>query len=394
LGNTFRSAPGPYCWGRAIGIAREFTIINKTNKMRTYLTLIFVCFLSFTNGQTELPNKLKPLIPELPEMGLQEAGFESDSINNLLTLINNTPPNDFRGLVVIKNNQIVIEEYFNTYWRNSIHDIRSAGKSVTCLLLGIAIKEGLVQNLDQDVYSFFPKSKYPDINVDYKRVTLRHLVNMSSGLDADTNEPQTTGHAIHWIAKDNWRDFLLQVPLLSEPGEKYVYADINPLLIAGVIEETSGMSLRDYAKKKLFEPLGIRQVYWYTNEANQTGAAGNLYISTLDFAKLGVLVVNEGKWKNKEIITPEYVNSLSVEAFDLTSDNPYSDAYGMLWYKSSRKFGNNTFDYIYASGNGGNLLVVIPEKEMVIALTSSAYGPGIGHGRSYNIMAKILSALK
>jgi CubicO group peptidase (beta-lactamase class C family) len=366
----------------------------KKNTMRTFFTLIFICSIFSSNGQTELKDKLKPSIPKLPEIGLEEAGFVRDSVLNLLTLIENTPPNDFRGMVVIKNNKIVIEEYFNTYWRNSIHDIRSAGKSVTALLLGIAIKEGLVKDIEQNVYSFFPEEKYPFTNKDYERITLRHLLNMSSGLDADTNNPETSGHAINWIAKENWLNVLLQVPLSSEPGKKYVYADINPLLIAAVIEETSGMSLRDYARKKLFEPLSIQQVYWYTNEANQTGAAGNLYISTLDFAKIGLLVANNGKWENKEIITPEYVKSLSEEAFDLKNDNPYSDAYGMLWYKSSRKFGNNKFDYIYASGNGGNLLVVIPEKEMVIALTSSAYGPGIGHGRSYNIMGKILSSLK
>lgn len=362
--------------------------------MRPVFILIFICFLSYTRGQTELQEKLKPPIKELPTIDLDEAGFNRDSIANLLTLINSTPPNDFRGLVVIKNNKIAIEEYFNTYWRNSIHDIRSAGKSITSLLFGIALKEGFVQNLDQNLYSFFANSKYPHINKDYKQVTLRHLLNMSSGLDADTNNPQSTGHAINWIAKDNWRDFLLQVPLTSEPGSSYVYADINPLLIASVIEETSGLSLKDFAKKKLFDPLGIDQYYWYTNSADQTGAAGNLYLSTLDFAKLGVLIVNKGRWGNRQIIDADYIRSLYEENFDLRQDNPYSDAYGMLWYKSQRTFGVNKLSYIYASGNGGNLLIVVPEIEMVIALTSSAYGPGVGHGRSYTIMSKILASLK
>ncbi|MEC7265429.1 MAG: serine hydrolase [Bacteroidota bacterium] len=362
--------------------------------MRFLKLLIVLLSFSSSVGQTQLRDKLKPSIPEFPKVSLEEARFNKDSIASLITLISNTPPNDFRGLVVIKNNQIVIEEYFNTYWRNSIHDIRSAGKSVTALLLGIALKEGLVQNLEQDIYSFFSKGKYPNLNSDYKRITLQHLMDMASGLDADTDNPMTTGHSVNWIAKDNWRDYILQVPLSSEPGTRFVYADINPLLIASVIEEVSGMSLKDYAIKKLFDPLGIEQVYWYTNASNQTGAAGNLYLSTLDFAKLGVLVVNEGKWGNRQIIDPEYIQRLSNEVFDLTNDNPYSDAYGMLWYKSHRTFGKNKVDYIYASGNGGNLLVVVPKKEMVIALTSSAYGPGVGHNRSYNILGKIFASLE
>ena len=362
--------------------------------MRPFILMLGLCLLSISKGQTQVADKLRPPIPELPFAALEDAGFNQDSIKNLLRDINDTPPRDFRGLVVIKNNQLVIEEYFNTFWRNSIHDIRSAGKSVTALLLGIALKEGLVQNVEQDVYSFFPQNKYPSLNEDYKRIKIKHLLSMSSGLDADSDSSQAIGHAVNWIARDDWRDYLLSVPLTSKPGKKWVYADINPLLIAAIIEEKSGMSLKDYAQKKLFAPLGINQFYWYTNAANQTGAAGNLYLSTLDFAKLGLLVVNEGRWANTQIIAPDYIKNLSEETFDISSENPYADAYGMLWYKSHRTFGGKKIDYLFASGNGGNHLIVIPEKEMVIALTSSAYGQGYGHRRSYNIMSKILAALE
>jgi len=363
--------------------------------MRTFILLLSSFLFSCSNGQTQATDAHIKSIPELSFASLEDSGFDKDSIENLLRYINDTPPNDFRGLVVIKNNQIVIEEYFNTFWRNSIHDIRSAGKSVTAMLLGISLKDGLVQNLDQDIYSFFPENKYPSINEDYKKIKLRHLLDMSSGLDADTDKPQTIGHVGNWIAKDDWREYLLNVPLKSPPGKKWVYADINPLLISAVIEEASGMSLRDYAQKKLFDPLGIKQVYWYTNAANQTGAAGNLYISTLDFAKLGLLVVNEGNWGGTQIINPDYIETLiSSKNFTISDYFYISDSYGMMWYKSNRTFGDNEVEYLFASGNGGNHLIVIPDEEMVIALTSSAYGQRYAHRRSYNIMSKILASLK
>nr|WKN38288.1 serine hydrolase [Tunicatimonas sp. TK19036] len=361
--------------------------------MKPFILLLSVFLFSCSSGQTQPPDNLRQAIPELPFASLEDSGFDKDSIENLLTFINETPPNDFRGLVVVKNNHIVIEEYFNTFWRNSIHDIRSAGKSITSLLLGIALKDGLVQNVEQNVYSFFPKGNNPPLNEDYKQIKLKHLLTMSSGLDADTDNAQSMGHAVNWVARDDWKEYILNIPLTSEPGKKWVYADINPLLIAAIIEETSGMSLKEYAQQKLFAPLGITQFYWYTNAANQTGAAGNLYLSTLDFAKIGMLVVNEGKWKSTQIIDPDYIKQLSQETFDLTDSNPYADAYGMLWYTSHRTFGKKKVDYLFASGNGGNHLIVIPEEEMVIALTSSAYGQGYGHRRSYNIMSKILSSL-
>ena len=359
--------------------------------MKQFLT--FLCLLSHLHlfGQ----DKLKNPVSDLPATSLKEAGFNVDSIQNLLRFIEDTPPNDFRGVVVIKNNQIVIEEYFSTYWRNTIHDIRSAGKSITAMLLGVAMKDGLVRSLDQDVYSFFPKNKYPSVNEDYKKITLRHLLNMSSGLDADSDNSDTFGHAVNWIAKEDWKDYILNVPVSTLPGEKWVYADINALLIGAVIEETSGMSLKDFAKVKLFDPLGIRDFYWYTNAADQTGAAGNLYLRTLDFAKLGVLISDQGKWNSNQIMDLKYVKELiGSEVFNISDYNPFADAYGLMWYKSHGNFGGKDIDYLFASGNGGNHLIVIPGKELVIALTSSAYGQRYAHRRSYNIMSKILAALK
>ncbi|MCE7992517.1 MAG: serine hydrolase [Roseivirga sp.] len=325
----------------------------------------------------------------------EEAGLNRDSVNYLIGAIQETSHKDFRGLVVIKDDKIVIEEYFNTFWRNTILDIRSAGKSITALLLGVAIQEGLIHDLDQDVYSLFSKSKNRSVNEDYKKIKLRHLLDMSSGLDADTNDPQTPGQAGNWMGKDDWKEYLLNIPVNSKPGKRWVYADINALLIGLAIEEASGMSLRDYAQQKLFAPLEIEQVYWYTNAANQTGAAGNLYLTTLDFAKLGLLVVNGGKWNGTQLMNSDYTKELvEHKNFDLSKEFSLADSYGLLWYKSTRTFAGKKTDYLFASGNGGNQLIVIPDKKMVIALTASAYGQRYAHGRSNTIMTMILNALE
>lgn len=331
---------------------------------------------------------------QLPASAPDLLGFNVDSLRNLTQFLNDFEYPDFRGVVVIKENQVVYEEYFHTYWGNTIHDIRSAGKSVTALLLGIAMKEGLVHSLDQDVYSFFSKAKYPSLHEGLKKVKLQHLLDMSSGLDADADDSATPGNASNWIEMDDWRDYLLGIPLVRDPGEKWVYADINPLLIAAVIEETSGMSLKDYANDRLFIPLGITQFYWYTNAANQTGAAGNLYLTTLDFAKIGLLVANQGKWQEEQLVRPEFIQGLSASNFRLPDEWTLADTYGMLWYKAKRTFGNHEIEYLFASGNGGNHLIVVPEKELVVALTSSAYRQWYSHRRSYAVFSKIVAALE
>lgn len=334
-------------------------------------------------------------IPHIPVMSPEEAGFNKDSIQALMDTISRFKQRDFRGLIVMKDHNIVLENYYHTFWRNHIHDIRSAGKSITALLLGVAIKEGLVQNVEQDVYSFFTKEKYPSLHEDYKKVKLIHLLNMVSGLDADADNAQTMGNEGKWIARGEWLTYLLSVPLSSEPGRTWVYADINAVLIGAIIEEKSGMSLRDFARQKVFDPLEIREFYWYTNAANQTGAAGNLYISTLDFAKLGLLVANKGKWGNQQLADEAYMNRLLNENSSAIGDyNPLADGYGMFWYRTKRTFGTREVSYLWASGNGGNHLVIVPEENMVIALTSGAYGNGYPHTRAYFIMGKIFRALE
>jgi CubicO group peptidase (beta-lactamase class C family) len=357
--------------------------------MKQKFIIIFLLFLSYT---TQAQMKA---IANIPTITPKDACFNVDSIQALQDTISKFTKRDFRGLVVIKDHKIVMENYYNTFWRNHIHDIRSAGKSITALLLGVAIKEGLVQNLDQDVYSFFSKEKYPAIQEDYKKVKLIHLLNMVSGLDADSDDPNTMGSEGKWIAKDEWLNYLLSIPLSSEPGTKWVYADINAVLLGAIIEEKTGMSLRDYAKQKVFDPLDIKEFYWYTNAANQTGAAGNLYLSTLDFAKLGLLVANKGKWGDIQLADSDYMERLLSEYSTAIGDyNPLADGYGMLWYRSKRKFAKEETNYLWASGNGGNHLVIIPDKNMVIAMTSGAYGNWYPHTRAYFILSKIMGALE
>lgn len=363
--------------------------------LKMLLCCIGLFLFSTFSAQTQFIDEGGEVSTGLEEMAFEDSSFRQDSIIKLLRLIDETPYRDLRGLVVIEKNKIVIEKHYNTFWRITIHDIRSAGKSITALLLGIAMKEGLVNNLEQSVYSFFPKDKYPTLNKDYKKITLKHLLDMSSGLDADTNDMETTGHSVHWMSKPDWKPYLLSVSLTGKPGEKWSYADIHAVLIGAIIEETSGMSLKDFAREKLFKPLGIEQFYWYTNSSNQTGAAGNLYISAVDFAKLGLLVSNTGKWKDTQLIESDYMKELvESRTLDVSHEMGKGTFYGMLWYKATKTLSDREIDYIWASGNGGNHLVVLPEDEIVIAVTSSAYGPGYGQGRSYTIWDKLLEALK
>jgi len=361
---------------------------SKKNMKTTLMLLLLTMGMSCMNAQ-------RTSVPNLPYLTAAEAGFNQDSLDVLDDFISAFDQNDFRSMVVIKDHKLVLEYAYNNTGRSDINDIRSAGKSFTALLLGIAIEEGLVNNLEQDVYSFFSKAKYPNLHPDLKKVKIKHLLNMSSGLDADSDDWETPGNAGKWMEKDEWVSYILGIPLKWEPGTRWVYADINTALIGAIIEERSGKSLDDFAKEKVFKPLGIKKYYWYTNPANQTVASGTLFLSTLDFAKLGLLVANEGKYGDHQIVPAKYIQQvIASKTFDLSDRWSLWDSYGMLWYKNQGTIRGKTVDYLWASGNGGNQLIVVPEEELVIALSSTAYGQRYAHRRSRDILNKFFGVIE
>jgi len=230
------------------------------------------------------------------------------------------------------------------------------------------------------------KENRPDIRI-------KHLLNMSSGLNADDNDYASPGGTANWLMSKDWVSYALNLPMSSKPGEKYVYNDVCPMLIGAIIEETSGKKLVDFAKENLFDPLGIREYYWYTGPGGRTGPMGNLYLTGLDFAKIGALILNKGKWQNKQIVSESWTTQLSKINFDISRQDPFAKGYGNFWFKGTREVNGKKYDYFYASGNGGNLLIIIPSANMVVSLTSSAYGAGNGHFRSFNILQFILKSL-
>jgi CubicO group peptidase (beta-lactamase class C family) len=359
--------------------------------MKNIFTFLIVAFAGYSSW-SQVNDPLKRPVPGLPATSPATVGMNSDSISRMIELVRTTPPADFRGLVVIKDGKLVVEEYFNTYWRETIHDIRSAGKGVTAILLGIAIDKGLVKSVDQLVLDFFPADrKNSDVQARFKDIRLKHLLTMTSGLDANDDAPNSPGQTQNWLTKEDWVSFAMSLPIVSPPGETYVYTDVCPMLIGAIIEKTSGETLAKFAQDNLFTPLGIRDFYWYTPNGH-TGPMGNLYISTLDFAKIGQLVLQKGHWQGKQIVSATWMNELSIPRLDI-SENPFAKSYGYFWFFTSKQANNREYQCLFASGNGGNLVFVVPSEKLVVSLTSSAYGPGVGHFRSHNIFTFVLKSL-
>ncbi len=343
-------------------------------------------------AQINQSNPLKPAIPTMRNASPSSVGMKQDTISKVLSLINSLQERDFRALVVIKDNKLIVEEYFNTYWRETIHDVRSAGKGITALLLGIAIDKGLITSTEQSVYDFFPGRKNDASETMRKSIKIKHLLNMSSGLHADDNDDHAPGNTSNWLLKDDWVDFAMALPKVFTPGDKYVYSDVCPMLIGAIIEKRSGMKLSEFAKINLFQPLGIREYYWYTAPNGSTGPMGNLYLSALDFAKIGLLVANNGDWQGRRIVSASWIKEICSVNIDISKEDPFASGYGNFWFKTTKTVAGKSYECVYASGNGGNLLFVVPQKNLVVSILSSAYGGG--HRRSHNVFQYVLASLE
>ncbi|HWA34289.1 MAG TPA: serine hydrolase [Cyclobacteriaceae bacterium] len=319
--------------------------------------LLSVLALSWNcDAQSSRSNPLKPAIPTMPIAKPSSVGMTQDTLSKVLGLINSLPERDFRALVVIKDNKLIVEEYFNTYWRETIHDVRSAGKGITALLLGIAIDKGLVASTEQSIYDFFPATKNNASDAMRKSVKIKHLLNMSSGLYADDNDDNAPGNTANWLLRNDWVDFAMTLPKAFTPGDKYVYSDVCPMLIGAIIEKQSGMKLSEFANINLFQPLGIREFYWYTAPNGSTGPMGNLYLSALDFAKIGQLIIHNGDWEGRRIVSASWTKEICTINVDISKEDPFARGYGNFWFKTTKKVGDKSYDCVYASGNGGNLL--------------------------------------
>ncbi len=331
----------------------------------------------------------------LSPISCEDAGVSQDSINRLLDLVDGIEIQDFRSLVVIKNGGLLIESYYNTYWKETIHDIRSAGKSITALCMGIAIKEGFVKSYDESVYAFFPNADVPEaLRRANSDITIKDLMMMSSGLDADTDDGSTRGFVGNWIGQDDWVTYMLNVEKAYDKGSKWVYNDGSPMLCSAIITQTTGLSMAEFAEKYLFEPLGVREYYWYKSKMGITGGMGNLYITNLDFAKFGQLVLEKGRWGDQQLIAPEYIEMMTAELIPVSDNGPWADGYGFFWYSGHKNIKGKRIEYKFATGNGGNKIYVIPSEEMVIAVQSSSYGTGRGHGQADAILEFLLHSLE
>lgn len=295
---------------------------------------------------------------------------------------------DLKGVVVQQHGKTLAEAYFSGDGPTTLHDIRSATKSFTALLMGIAIDRHLVHSVDDPIGRYLPSLK-SDAGT---TVTIKDLLNMRSGLDSDDQDPSALGAESRLDSAPDWAAAAFAVPLKRSPGAKYVYSSLNAFLTGAIVESTSRMPLDAFAKNELFGPLGIRDFEWRHLADGRTTGQGNLQITTRDLARVGQLMLDGGRASGRQIVPKQWVDESLACQVTISDVDKYADCYGYMWYTKTENVDGHDILVHFASGNGGNKIYIVPSLDMIVAITSSAYNQPYGQQRSHQILLDVLAA--
>lgn len=292
------------------------------------------------------------------------------------------------AVVVARRGKLVFEQYFSGYdepWgvpagqydfdATSKHDMRSVSKSATSLLVGIAIDRKLIAGVDEPVVRFFPEFaalKSPG----WDKITIRHLLTMSSGLAWDENLPWTDprNDEPHLGKDPDPMAYVLAKPVAVPPDTVWNYNGGGTDLLGNIIERVSGKPFATFAREALFEPLGITDWEWKAYPKNgKVAPAAGLRLRPRDAAKIGQLVLDRGAWKGKQIVSADWIAQSTAPRFQAIGYFGGLFFYGYQWWLGRTLSGEREIPWVAGVGLGGQRLFIIPDLDLVVMTTSGLY---------------------
>jgi CubicO group peptidase (beta-lactamase class C family) len=252
---------------------------------------------------------------------------------------------------------------------DTLHNLKSASKSVASLAVGIALDRGLIRSVDEPIFGFFPE--LADLRSPEKdRILLLHALTMTMGLQWVEATPATGDEndevRMH-RAPDPCR-YVLGLTPTAPPGRVFFYNTGALTLVSAIVRKATGRPLDEFARTTLFEPLGITDVEW-SRVRGDSDAGGGLRLRPRDMAKLGELVLNGGRWNDREIVSRAWIETSTTPKIKATNDQ----LYGYLWWLGLARIDGRQIPWIGALGRGGQSIRIVPELDLVVAVTAGYY---------------------
>lgn len=277
------------------------------------------------------------------------------------------------SLLVVRDGILVAEGYFGEGARERLNDTRSVTKSVTALVLGIAIEEGEIRGVRQPLADFYPEHLGPGADPRKRAITLEDLLTMRSGLRWDEHANRDRHPLGMYRALDGIR-YVLWFPAEEAPGTVFRYSTGNSQLISGVIRRGTGRTPAELARERIFAPLEIDSVRWATHADGNSYGGVRLWMTSRDMAKIGQLALQGGAWEGRRIVPARWME-MSTRAHAVSPEGPY----GYHWWVRPRGFA--------AAGYGGQYVYVVPSERIVVVMTAD---PNTGRHIGFDALERLI----
>jgi CubicO group peptidase (beta-lactamase class C family) len=325
-----------------------------------------------------------------PTASLEDVGIARAGIEKFIQMIIDMPIDsvhapEIHGVLIARHGKLVLEEYFHGENRDRPHDTRSAAKSLTATLIGAAINAGVPLKVSSPVYQVMNGGAFPpDLEPRKRALTLENLLTMSSGLDCDDEDENSPGREDYMVDESGATDYYkytMALKMIREPGAKAVYCSVNPNLAGGVLKHAAGRPLPELMRDLIAEPLQIKQYYMPLTPTGDAFMGGGVRFLPRDFMKLAQLHLNGGTWNGRRILTPEWIRRATSPLYKFSATSKAS--YGYLWWVYDYPYKGRTVRAYFASGNGWQHALAIPELDVVIGFYAGNYGDNLPLHQDY-----------
>jgi len=322
--------------------------------------------------------------------GLKEVNLNEEKLTEMVNYIDEETNHKIHGILIVKDSKLVFEKYFKgftfdanyvqsvgdliQYGIDTLHYMASVSKSITSLLLGIAIDKGAKIDINERLVNYYPE--YTNVLSDTKAtITIGHLLTMTAGLSWDESSysyGDSRNDVTQLFIQPDAIKFILQKPLQSLPGNEFNYNSGYTNILADILQKKTNTQFLDFADQFLFRPLEIESYKWDNLNDSLIFASGGLYLSPRSLAKIGNLFFTEGEWNQNKIVSNQWLNQSSINYVSRGFNN-FSDGYGLHWWKYTFNTYNQTFDSFFAAGWGEQFLFIFPELNMLAVITGGYY---------------------
>ena len=309
-----------------------------------------------------------------PVASPESVGISRDSLERFVQTIIEMPMDSLstlqlHSLLIARHGKLVLEEYFHGYDRDLPHDTRSASKSLTATLIGAAMQAGIPLRVDMRVYQTMLGTVPADLDPRKRAMTLEHLLTMTAGFNCDPDDTTSADEDVMDSRRiQGWYAYTLNVPLISTPGEQTFYCSTEPNLAGGMLAKVAKESQVSLFDRLIGRPLRMGIYHLGLRDGDLYGGGGSRFTSR-DFAKVVQLLLNQGRWHGKQILSAEWVRRPTAPMRDIFPGQQY----GYLWNSREYDYKGRKVRAFFAAGNGGQIFLGIPALDLVIAFTAGNY---------------------